>query len=167
MTEESLDNLLADRALGALSSDTAALLEAYLTHDPEGRKKAAEMEAVASLARRALAREEPKAIVLPPLKLKKTTWASAGRIAAAATGMAACVILGFLWGRARPAEGVVEAVVTTNRAIPPAVQTADAGAGVQDFWSIQRLRRYAARQPIVERPTPMRKALWTPGLMGG
>lgn len=177
MTEETLDNLLADHALGALPPDTAALLEAYLAANPAAQNNAAHTHALVHLARQALADTSPRELTLPPLHFPASRrWRTAAWTALATTGMAACLALGFWCGSARPAQSPTNSPIATtvNRA-PPAGQTAvastggaaAAGGGAKDFWSVQRLRAYAAQQPAVENPAPPRRNFWTLGQIGG
>ncbi|MBI4624122.1 MAG: hypothetical protein HY736_13015 [Verrucomicrobia bacterium] len=55
MKTEILETLLLDHALGALSPEVAALLEAHLAHDPAAARRAAELTETLRLARAAVA----------------------------------------------------------------------------------------------------------------
>jgi anti-sigma factor RsiW len=169
MTEESLDNLLADHALGALPRDTTALLDAYLATNPIAQEKAARTQSLVVLARRALADGPAANVPLPPLNRRNIRhWRTAAWTALAAAGMAACLALGFWWGSPRPLQmpANVPALETRAPVAAPPVQTASTGGGVQNFWSVRRLRTYAAQQPPAQ-PAPIRKPYFTLGQIGG
>ncbi|MCK6482533.1 MAG: hypothetical protein HUU22_19065 [Phycisphaerae bacterium] len=102
MNPETLERLLLDRSLGALSTDAAALLDAYLARDADAVGRAAALVSTVDLARRALA-DGASGGALPPFpaaRLRREAvvfrrWRAIGRV----TALAACVLLGVFIGR--------------------------------------------------------------------
>lgn len=147
-----------DRALGALPPDCAALLHDYLKRHPEAAGAAAEIEATAGLARKALARPAPTELpAFPPAfsaRIQQHMGAAvstrdAGRFAGYVkwvSGLAAAVLIGFgahafLYttspaGTVRPATALVAAGPRTAGEDRP---------NQEGFWSARRLYERAAQ----------------------
>jgi hypothetical protein len=67
MKIETLEALLIDRALGALSPDVAELLESYLIQNPDAAQQANGLASTVQLARTAVAGPNAPTSPLPPL----------------------------------------------------------------------------------------------------
>lgn len=162
MNAQTLERLLLDRALGALTADTATLLDAYLAEHPAAAADAAGFDETVRFAEQ----------VLPAGPLRQPPAFPAGRLTSAsrrlrrtaflwrATGLAACLLagvgIGVLLRTARPdaAASPVEWVVQNE---PPQ----DMPQSAQDeFWSARRLYERAAgarpaRPPRLIWPSPL------------
>lgn len=153
MDRETLESLMLDRALGGLSPEVAALLDAYLATSPEARAQAAAFEQVAAAAREALRSENLVTLPAFPLqRMERARRIGRGlRLAGYIGSMAACVLIGFgLRANSPPdpgihAPGPTEIVMQTP---------ADAGG----FWSARALRERAAKTGAVQQP--QRRLIW-------
>jgi len=121
MNQEIIERLVIDKASGELTPDTAALLDDWLRHEPGAKAEAAEIEETLALAKRALAREEEKAILRP--KFRHAAWLPW------AAGMAACFVAGIGLGLLPLRQPMLKPPVANFAAAP------DAG-----FWSVHRLQ---------------------------
>jgi anti-sigma factor RsiW len=136
MDKKILDALMIDRALGALSPDTEALLDAYLFQHPESTKHLdCTMETV-DLLKGALKQKAYSALpdFNAPVLVSKRRWR---RCAFQVAGMAATLAIGLFFGRLhmeRSTSVTPSSVVAVVEAAP-APQT-DAG-----IWSMARKRR--------------------------
>lgn len=138
MTRETLERLLADRALGALDGDVSALLDAHLAADPEAAALAARTAATVALARQALAAGQavrppdfPRA-ALARRMVRLRRW----RVVRGVLGAAAVLVLGVLAGRWTLAE---RAVAPLPRVVGPAVvRSAEPPAATAQGTSVLR-----------------------------
>lgn len=104
MDAETLERLLLDAALGALGPDTAALLAAYLSHDPAAAAEARRCTELVRAARRALAATMPADASVPPFpetrlraaRARANRWIRLRRVSLAAAVMLAAFGLGSL-----------------------------------------------------------------------
>jgi hypothetical protein len=151
MKTETLEALLIDRALGALSPEVAELLENYLIQNPDAARQANSLLLTVQLARTAVATPSLLKNRLPPLDRVRRALAvqRTRRFAWQIGKLAACVALGLTIGLAsrfggrqggtpnaaavsvRPAAGVAES---------PAV------AGRNGFWSLANFALDKAEQ---------------------
>jgi anti-sigma factor RsiW len=136
MNKTFLDALLIDQALGALSSETEALLEAYLEKAPE---QAAEMDHIRSaidLAREAFHEEDPTTLPAfrAPARLRRRRLRKYSLQAAA---MAAALAAGFLFGQSRVNPAPLSAPATLRAGLE-----SETVPGTTGIWSItpDRLR---------------------------
>lgn len=99
MTHELLDQLLLDRALGALSPEVDALLAAYIATNPDLAKRASEYSATVDSARDVLCGDAGLATALPsfprPRIESALRAARVRRLSLHAVSLAACVLFGF------------------------------------------------------------------------
>ncbi len=114
MNPETLRRLLLDRAVGQLSDDAGALLDAYLARDPAARAELADLIAAVDAARRAVA-EEPVRVTaadVPPFPRRAVQAAvvrsarpraagTAGRWLALAAGVALAFLAGHYYADRR------------------------------------------------------------------
>jgi len=153
LDSETIEQLLIDRSVGALSSDTEALLAAYLKHDRQAGELARQFDETADLARRTLSVASLPS--LPALQTDKLLRAEASRrrwrLFRNAAGLAACLVLGL-------SLGLILSRNASSASPPPSFAVADSslandeardtGPSASDFWSISRLRdRLKATEP--------------------
>ncbi len=149
MKPEMLDALLLDRALGELTPEVAALLDAHLTRDPTARQRATEFSASVMLARAAVAtpREPPRPLDVARLQRERRAVVSTMR-AAQLLRLAACLALGLALGwlahpASKPAAPLVaSALPTVTRPSEPAT----------DFWSIAHFAPESTRTHLSKKP---------------
>lgn len=138
MTPEMLKPLLLDRALGELTPEVAALLDAHLARDPDAARQAAEYEATLRFARDAVA--APNTPPRRPLDLDLLRRAQRTQISRLRRiellRLAACLAFGLAvgWLARTPAPPPTLAVFP-----PPALITAPAAHPASSFWSLSRL----------------------------
>ena len=142
MNDATLERLMMDAALGALSEDVQDLLVAHLAGDEKKLREAEEMRVLMEKAREAMKEECPAE---PDLQVAKrrmridraVQWGR--RIVA----MAACLLIGFGIARMRPAKET-QVVVREKLANPPVVAMSDAKPAAEgELWSAQRIYRNA------------------------
>jgi anti-sigma factor RsiW len=160
MNPEMLDRLLLDRALGALSDDAAALLDAWLARDPQAARRAGEYAAAVAAGRNALG-GDAAAGALPPFPAGAVRTARQTRrrllVLRRVVGIAAALMLGIGLGatvfrtdvapRAARETGGLAALSAPSSAGPSIAQVS---AGRGGFWSVERLvqtGRAAAARP--------------------
>lgn len=147
MDTETLDRLLMDREMGALSEDARDLLEAYLRHDAGAAARARAFAEVGDLARRALSREAPSAMPTFPRdrlrrdRVSRRRWRVVGRAAA----LAACLVFGVWLGSVNAphpmgGSGQAPSVLVES---PPGPSAGEASSDDTRFWSARRLYRDA------------------------
>ena len=136
MNKETLDALLIDRALGALSPDTEALLDAYLEHDPDTTIRMEQTLDSVNLARMALQDETPAPLPVfnaPRLVRRRRQI----RYTLQAAGMAATLMIGLTLGINFP---------DTSGTVPPQLASVvpEAGSGI---WAMapNRLEKKTVR----------------------
>ena len=154
MKTELLESLLCDRALGELSPEVAALLDAYLGLDPDAARRAAELTDTLQLARAVMAApaESPRR----PLDIARLRHAERAQQPSTRRWqifrLAACLALGLALGwlartpqpRAKIARTPAAASSSTAQA-PVAQPPADSPARL---WSLARLAaEHAAAAP--------------------
>lgn len=126
MDDETLERLMLDDALGALSDDARALLEAYLRDHAEHRADWAKWRNVADAAQNAM---RPRSVIsLPPFPRNRFVFPRP--VLAAAAMLLIGIGIGTQFRTAPIAAGPSTPVALAPQA--PAV------AGVEDFWSQQR-----------------------------
>ena len=140
MNHETLERLFIDCASGELSPDVAALLDAYVRHEPELAGEAEQIRETLSLAKLALAESptpplpeidfsaEPALAAAEPNRPKLPTWAYG-------IGMAACFVGGLV---------IALLVLPAKNPAPVAKISLDkqpvaTTSPVSSFWSIQHL----------------------------
>lgn len=153
MDRETLDRLLMDQALGALPADTAALLAAYLAHDPAAAGRAREFAAAATAARQLF--RQPLATVLPPFpggNIRNVEQAQRRvRALRYVASMAAVLVVGIGLGLVFPRGPATEAPAPRVTIVPTA-PVAEGREPEQGFWSTQRLYASALRSPRADTP---------------
>jgi anti-sigma factor RsiW len=102
MKTETLDSLLMDRALGALSPEIAELLDSYLIQDPDAAQHAANLKSTVELARLTVALPDAPMSPSPSWdRVCRTLRVQRRRVFLAELGkLAACLILGLAVGLA-------------------------------------------------------------------
>ncbi len=143
ISKEFLETLLIDRALGELSPEAGALIDAYLEKDPAAAEEARQISATLSLAKQALT---PKSrVTLPPLRSPVVV--SMPRTVAPPrrwmwpTALAATLALGFFIGaisQPKSLSSLESAAVQVNLIHSPAVNSAPENDGLAkrpSFWS--------------------------------
>jgi len=100
MNTETLEALLADRALGALTPEVAELLDAHLARDPEAAQQAAALDATVRLARETVAcAGSPLPASLPAARWREQAAVQRGHARAwELSRLAAAVLLGLSLG---------------------------------------------------------------------
>jgi hypothetical protein len=153
MKTETLEALLIDHALGALSSEVGELLEAYQAGDPSVAEQAANLSAAVRLARQAMVRPKTQPVRrLPPLAQWRRQ-AAVQRWQARAwevSRLAAAVLLGLAlgWHTWKNGDGTRLAAVPPSTAPLSQTVAADrsgAAAPARSFWSMSSFA--AGRQP--------------------
>jgi hypothetical protein len=163
MTPETLDRLMLDDSLGALSDDIRSLLadRVVVAGSPAAARIAAYRRTVED-ARAAL--KQARRETLPPFPAERLRGEAlrlrrrrlAGRIAALAASLVLGLGLGYLaFGRAE-APVSLPAPVAVAQPVPLNPEPAPAPAVVTDFWSARRL----AAQVMAARPQAPVKVTW-------
>jgi anti-sigma factor RsiW len=141
MKTETLEALLIDRALGALSPEIAELLENYLIENPAAARQANSLLSTVYLARTAVATPSPLKNRVPPLNRVRRALAvqSSRNFVWQMSKLAACVALGLTIGLAGRFGGRSDGTPNTA-AVPvrPAAGSFEppAMAGRNGFWSL-------------------------------
>jgi anti-sigma factor RsiW len=141
MKTETLESLLIDRALGALSPEAAELLEDYLIQNREAACVAASLASTVDLARGAVALPMASVNHLPSWnRVRKALGVQRRQTLTWELGkLAACVLLGLAVGLA-PRFGGRPAVPPTELAVAPgpsvANKTGAVTAGQNGIWSL-------------------------------
>jgi len=134
MDQETLERLMLDDALGALSVDASELLAAYARTLPGGDERLAGWQRVAATARAAMPSESAEA--LPPFPVRRTV-SNPWRMVRMGLSVAAVLAIGVAIGSWMPrGPGAPAQVAVVTQAI---VAEMPSGGGVRDFWSTQRL----------------------------
>jgi hypothetical protein len=152
MDQATLERLMLDDALGALSADASELLAACVRTLPGGDERLAAWRRVAATARAAMPGESAK--VLPPFPTRRTV-SNPWRMVRTGLSVAAVLALGVgigLWMPRRPVAVTQVAVVSQ-----PIVAEGPSTVGVHDFWSSQRLLALA----MEEKHTPSAAWRWS------
>ena len=164
-----MERLLVDRALGGLSSDVTALLDAYLENEPAQASLRREIDDTVRLAGRALPRPPsvslppPKFIAFPQMPLAKPFHRSRWWPAE----LAAVFVLGLALGlmALRPSQPLVSGPES------PGLETARRSPAPQStpsaFWSMARLgdlelKASASPPPRISWTSPVRKPQLNP-----
>ncbi len=142
MDTKTLEALLLDRALGALSPEVEALLDAYLEHDAVAGQRATEFSDAAIAARRALASNAAADLPAFPRQqieaLRKTrrqlAWVrNAG-------GLAAVIVLGITIGVAlQDAMSTSERTTVQGELVVVTSRDAATSAASSSIWSSRRI----------------------------
>ena len=147
MDTQKIEPLLMDHALGATTPEVGALIEAFQEKDTEVRARLEKWLGIAKLARRAM--EETVVTALPAFPQRQLQVARLGtqrrRMLVWSAGLAACMLIGYLLGSRGHGHPATPAVVTADPRPTLAAAVAVPLAGVDDFWSIERLRASAER----------------------
>ena len=141
MDQATLERLMLDDALGALSVDASDLLAAYVRTLPGGDERLAAWQRVASTARAAMPSESAK--LLPPFPIRRRV-GNPWRMLRMGLSVAAVLALGVgigLWMPRRPVATKQVAVVPQ-----PIVAEIPSIVAVHDFWSSQRLLASALQE---------------------
>lgn len=153
MKPEMLESLLFDRALGELSPDICALLDAYLAQDAAGAVRAAELSDTLALARRAVhpaPGSNPRALDLARLRRERRAVRSAA-LRGEMLRLAACLVLGLGLGwLARPTRP--SAAERARVAAAPALPAARDTETRPHFWSVARFAPEAANFRPAKKP---------------
>ena len=166
MNAETLDSLLMDRALEALTPEVDALLSAYLERDEQAAARAQEFAMATNLSRQVLQTRVPAPPPFPAATLRRAQQARRQLVLLRnVASLAACVLIGVglgSWGTRSPVTpGAVQIVPmpATN-----ALNVADGGARSDGdgFWSARRLyeqsrERSRARPARIEWDSPLRR----------
>ena len=148
LDEKTLQRLAIDRALGGLSDDAKALLEAYLGHDNRAQALADEIAETVDLAKKTV--KGPGKLRLrrlPPLP------SVAGRVAVSSsrrpkifrqmTALAGCVLLGLGIGTWLPKDVPEPTAPLVIRVFDPPQSRTDSQPS--EIWSVERFLKRAAR----------------------
>jgi hypothetical protein len=135
VNDQTLERLMIDDALGALSPDVSELLAAYTAtaaRDPQRQG----WQRVAAMAQQALL---PRAVEnIPAFPIRAIRFSQLRRAAALGLSAAAALLLGLGIGMrlhsAGPGEAAPPVAQTTAQTAPPAT-----AGGVSDIWSSRRL----------------------------
>jgi hypothetical protein len=141
MKTETLEALLIDRALGALSPEVAELLDDYLIQNPVDATQANTLELTVKLARTATAIPNPSSSGSPPLdRVRKALIAQHRReFAWQLSKLAACLLLGLTIGLAIQHAGTTAAAPNSFAASAgpiAATEAATDAGGRTGFWSM-------------------------------
>lgn len=152
MDTETLDRLLMDRALGALSPDVETLVAAYLQHDENAAQRAREFGSAADAARDVL--RESATVALPPFPAVRVQALERARHRLVwvrnAAGLAAAVVIGVGLGFGLAPRPPVE-----RPASPPSALYAAAPPG-RGFWSVSNL----VNEAQAARRSPQARVMW-------
>jgi hypothetical protein len=141
MKTETLDALLIDRALGALSPEVAELLENYLIQNPDAARQASSLLSTVQLARTAVATPSLLKNRLPSLNRVRRALAvqRSRNFVWQMSKLAACVALGLTIGLAGrfggTSDGTPNAAAVSVRPAAGSVEP-PAAAGRNGFWSL-------------------------------
>ena len=159
LNPETLERLLIDRALGALSPDVEALLASHLEGDRSASEDTQQLAVVVETARRALQGDAPKLPPFPAEQLRRAQQRRrravvAGGGAAFVAAVAAGLVLGAMLFSRPPHADAPKSAVGRPTSV---VLTVDPEAGGSDesasepppavsdgFWSMRRWRERAA-----------------------
>lgn len=165
MDAETLERLLMDRALGGLTPDVEALLDAYLERDSHAAARAAEFQAAAIAARRVLSTGSSAA--LPPFPAVRLEHIGHVRrrlvLVRNVAGLAAALVLGVGLGAAyfrhvgERAGGAVPLPGAAPAKVVAVASTVTPSRGSADFWSAQRL--YEQMRSVKRPETP--RVFWS------
>jgi len=154
MNPEMLETLLLDRALGELTPEVAALLEAEIARTPGAARRAAEIDATLQLAGDAIAMPN-----LPPHRALDTAHLRAAESHARSSirrmeilRLAACLTLGLGVGwmvRAPQSQTEIATSLPSPTLVPA---TAESAISPVRFWSLSRLTREQAAATPRARP---------------
>jgi hypothetical protein len=153
MNEATLERLMMDAALGALSPDVEELLAAHVASDPGKVREAEELKQLVGRAREAITVDCPAEPDLRPYWMNERRRVRQMLIGGARlAAMAACVIVGMLIPKPRverPAPAAVKntAMPTTVVAVSDAKRQRDG-----ELWSAQRIYQNAVEANRNERP---------------
>jgi hypothetical protein len=139
MKTETLEALLIDRALGALSSEVAELLENYLIQNPDTARQANSLLSTVQLARTAMATPSPLKNCVPPLDRVRRALAvqRSRRFLWQMSKLAACVALGLAIGLAARSGGRSGGMPNAAAvAVRPAAGSVEPAAGRNRFWAL-------------------------------
>ena len=140
MKTETLEALLIDRALGALSPEVAELLESHLTQNPEVARLADGLASTVQLARGAVGDPTAPAFFPPMDRVRKTLCAQRRKtVAWELSKLAACLLLGLTIGVVSRFDGKPAAERPVTAATVRPLLTGDAGdstEGQNGFWSL-------------------------------
>jgi hypothetical protein len=151
-----LNRLLTDRALGALSADVEQLLGSYLTFDSRAEEDSRRIARTVELARAVLCPPAGRSDdFLPPLSAAEGAArprAVLRRVVGPAMALAACLIAGFALGKRMSGPGPSVAMPTnpTHMAQRPSeAPPAKADKPATGLWSLRRM--YESMQNAPER----------------
>ena len=141
MKTETLEILLIDRALGALSPEVAELLESHLIQNPDAVRHAESVESTVRLARTAVAGAPVSTGHAPPLDRVRKTLRVRRRQAFATelSKLAACLLLGLTIGLIGRSGGSPAGAPEVSAAVVGpliASDAANAAGGRNGFWSL-------------------------------
>jgi len=145
MKPETLDALLIDRALGALSPEVDELLESYLVRNPDAVRQAGSLASVVQLARTAVGGPVESTGFSPPMdRVRKALRAQRRRAFRWELGkLAACLLLGLGVGLvSRSGGGTDPGRDPAEAAVRPPIAAAEAAivsGGRNGFWSLANL----------------------------
>jgi hypothetical protein len=141
MKTETLEALLIDRALGALSPEVAELIETHMVQNPDAIRQANSLEATVQLARTAVAGAQASTRQSPPLdRVRKTLGVQRRQAFVRELGkLAACLLLGLTVGLlSRPGGRPAGEPAVAAAAVGPlaANDAANVAGGRNEFWSL-------------------------------
>ena len=141
MKTETLEALLIDRALGALSPEVAELLENYLIQNSDAAQQANSLASTVQLARTAAAGPNASTSPLPPLERVRKALTVQRRQAFAwqLSKLAACMLLGLTIGLVSRFGGNPAGGPNASAAMVRSLATNDAANAVGNrngFWSL-------------------------------
>ncbi len=141
MKTETLEALLIDRALGALSPEVAELLENHLVQNPGAARQADGLAATVQLARTAAAGPPSSTNPLPPMDRVRQTLRVQRRQALGweLSKLAACLLLGLTVGLASRFGGGPVGGPTASASVDRSLAANDAASvagGRNGFWSL-------------------------------
>ncbi len=147
MNAETLQSLLADRALQELAPETQELLEAYLEEHPEIAARAESLAATTRLARAALGTQTapPSPMPVSGLPWKRRSLGTSAFWRKEGLRLAACVAFGALAGWEMRTLGPATPVVGSSPAVAAlktgALEPRPAARGASGFWSTANFTR--------------------------
>lgn len=157
MNPETLDRLLLDRALGALTPDACELLDAYLEREPDVAARGRQFAVATDLARQALVADRPAVLPPFPQQILRSADRTHRRLVMVrnVASLAACVLLGV--GLGAHLLRTPQAARGPDHVAPPPEQTTVRAIGTDTspgFWSVERLRN-VARAPRPAAPAEL------------